>query len=280
MRTIARTNAPPLAEPGVFLRAAWLDLRRAWPLAAALATRHVRGQYRQSLLGAAVVVLPSLAMTAVALGFRGAGILSVDSATIPYGLFVLTGVILWTTFVDALNAPIHGLLSEQRMLSRTNAPPEAIVLGALGPVLFNAGVKMGLLAAAMAWYAVAIPPTVVLAPLGLLGLIALGTAGGLLLAPINLLYRDVSKVLVTITTFWFFVSPVYFPAPSGGALGSIMRLNPVTPLLSDTRALALTGVINDPVRIVAVILGTGVFLVLCWLCFRIALPAAMEQGND
>jgi len=262
------------------VRTAWFDLRRSRSLALEMAKRDIRGQYRQTLFGAAVVALPPLAMTAVALGFRHAGILSVDSLSIPYGLFVLVGVVLWTTFLDALNAPIYGLLAEQRLLARTSSPLEAVILGKLGQVFFNLGIRVALLGAAIVWYGATVPPTIVLAPFGLVGLIALGTAIGLLLAPLNLLYRDVSKLLVTVTTFWLFVSPVYFPAPAIGAIRTIMDLNPVTPLLSATRTLALTGRLTDPVHAITVALGTLLLLALCWVYVRVALPVAIEQFND
>ena len=280
MSLVVRTPDPPFARPREFLHAACLDLRRSYALARQLAKRDIRNQYRQTLLGAGVVLLPPLTMTVIGLGFHRAGILSADSQAIPYGLFVLLGVILWTTFLDAIHAPIQGLLTEQRLLARMGSPPEAIILGKLGPVLFNLGVRTLLLAAAIAWYGIVVPATVVLAPLGALALIALGTAVGLLLAPLNLVYRDVSRVLFTLTAFWLFFSPVYFPAPRAGGLGTIMRLNPVTPLLSGARALALTGDVPDAVLGVSVALGALLLLAAAWLYVRVALPVAIEQTTD
>jgi lipopolysaccharide transport system permease protein len=218
-------------------------------------------------------------MAAVGMGFRRAGILNVDSLGVPYGLFALFGVMLWTTFLDALNAPIYGLLAEQRLLARTGSPPEAVILGKLGQVFFNFGVKSIPLAIAFLWFGAAIPATILLAPFGVVGLIALGTAVGLLLAPINLLYRDVSKILIAATTFWFFVSPVYFLPPREGPIGTVMSLNPVTPWLSGTRSLATTGAAADPAHWVLLTAGTFVLLVLCWIYLRVALPVAIEQAN-
>jgi lipopolysaccharide transport system permease protein len=108
----------------------------------------------------------------------------------------------------------------------------------------------------------------------------LGTAVGIFIAPINLLYRDISWVLATVTTFWFFFSPVYFPAPSGGTIGAIMRLNPVTPILSDTRSLILTGVIANPVPSLVVTLAACLLLAIGWLYARVVLCVAIEQVNE
>ena len=148
---VVRTPDPPFARPREFIRTVWLDLARSRALAVEIAKRDLRSRYRQSLLGAFVVLLPPLAITAVALGFRSAGILNVNAVAVPYGLFVLLGVILWTTFLDALNAPIQGLLSEQRLIARTNAAPEGVVLGKLAQVFVNVALKLLLLAMAMAY---------------------------------------------------------------------------------------------------------------------------------
>jgi len=277
---VVRTHEPPLARPAEFFGSVWNDLRRSGALAVEIAKRDIRSQYRHSLLRPLGVVLFPLALTALALGFHRSGILKVDSAGVPYALYVLVGVILWTTFIDTFNAPLYGLLAELRLLSRTTATPEAVVLGKLGPVFLNLLLKLVLMAVAFAWYRVSIPPAATLAPIGLLGLVLLGIAGGLLIAPINLLYRDVSWIFGTVTTLWFFFSPVYFPVPSRGMIGILMTLNPVTPLLSDTRSLLLTGNANTPIRSILTIVGAGLLLLASWLYARIVLWVAMEQVNE
>ena len=279
-RAVVRTAESPLARPLDFAHRAWYDLQRSWTLAVEMARRDIRNQHRQSLLGAAGVVLPVVVMTGAAIGFRRAGLLTVDGLALPYGLFVLSGVVLWITFVEALHAPIQGLLAEQRILSRTSAPAEGVILAKLGQVLFHAVLRLVILAGAVVWYEVSVPGTVILAPFGLVSLIALGAACGLVLAPVNLIYRDVSRMLVAITTVWFFLSPVYFPPPPEGAIAAVMRMNPVTPLLADTRALALTGRIADPLYGLFAVLMTGVLLIAAWIWFRVSLPIALERGGD
>jgi lipopolysaccharide transport system permease protein len=280
MRTVVRTFEPPLAHPAEFLGSVWRDFLRSRPLALEIAKRDIRNQYRQSLLGPVGAVLLPLALTALALGFHRSGILNVQSGSVPYALFVLVGVVLWTTFIEILNAPVYGLLAELRLLARTTAPPEAIILGKLGPVVVNLLLKIVLVAAALLWYRIPITPAAVLAVLGLLGLAILGSAIGLLIAPLNLLYRDLSWIFGTITTLWFFFSPVYFPAPATGAIGAIMNLNPVTPLLGDTRSLLLTGMAITPVQSGLTIAGACLLLIASWFYARIVLSIAMEQVNE
>lgn len=279
-RTVIRTPQPPLARPAEFVRHAWHDLRRSRRLAVELAKRELRRQYREGLLGPVTSLLAPLIMTGIGLGFRNTGILHAGSGATPYALFVLAGVILWITFLDAVYAPVHGLLAEQRLLARANAPLEAILLGKLGPVLTNALIRGLLFALAVLWYAFPLPVTVVLAPMGFASLIALGTAIGLLIAPLILLYRNISAVLAAAMTLWFIFSPVYFPAPAEGAVGRLMSLNPLTPLLSDTRALMLLGGRHQASLSALVALAAVVLLLASWLYARIVLPVVIEQANE
>jgi lipopolysaccharide transport system permease protein len=280
MRTVVHTHEPPLARPAEFFDKVWRDLRRSRPLASEIAKRDIRTQYRHSLLGPTAVLLLPLVLTALAVGFHRSGILRVDTASDPYVLYVLVGVVLWTSFTEALNAPSYGLLSELRLLARTTAPPEAIVLGKLGPLFLNLLLKLLLVAAALLWYRMPIPISAALAPIGILGLFVLGTGIGLLIAPINLLYRDISWIVGILTTLWFFFSPVYFPAPASGPVCVIMNLNPVTPLLADTRSLLLTGTAVTPTRSALTLLAACLLLVASWFFARIVLWVAIEQVNE
>jgi lipopolysaccharide transport system permease protein len=120
----------------------------------------------------------------------------------------------------------------------------------------------------------------IFAGIGLVGLLVLGTAIGLVIAPLNLLYSDVPWILGTATTVWFFFSPVYFPMAATGPVGLIMRLNPVTPLLADTRSLLLTGAAVTPVHSALVFLGACLLLVVSWFYARIVFRVAIEQTNE
>jgi len=280
MKTVVRTHESPLVRPREFVRSIGRDLRRSGPLALEIAKRDVRGHYRSSFFGPAVVVLAPLAMTAAAVGFRRIGILSVADVSVPYTLFVLAGVLLWATLLDALHAPIQGLLADQRLLALTSAPPEAIVLGKLGMVLLNALTRAVILAIALVVYHVPFRAAILLAPAGVVSLALLGMTLGMVVAPVNLLYRDLSWILTTATTVWFFFSPVYFPAPSSGVVGVIMRINPVTSLLSDTRSLILTGAVGSPWRSLVTILVVCLCSGGCWMYARIALGVVIEQVNE
>ena len=68
-----------------------------------------------------------------------------------------------------------------------------------------------------------------LIPVGLLSLVLTGTAVGLLLTPLGVLYGDIGRGIPLITQFLMYLSPVVFPLASTGWTAQLMRLNPLTP---------------------------------------------------
>jgi lipopolysaccharide transport system permease protein len=116
-----------------------------------------------------------------------------------------------------------------------------------------------------------------LAPVALLHLIALGTAIGLFLTPISALYQDVSRALGIGLSLWLFLTPVIYSAPKQGLFATLVRLNPVTPLLVTTRELATTGIVSDPQGFWIVSILTFIGLFLGWLIYRVSMPFIIER---
>lgn len=267
-----------LRKPLQFLREYLSDLRSARHLAWEMARRDIVGQYRQTFLGPLLALLPGVVTTIWCTLIHHARIINVESLDMPYPAFVLISMTLWTTFVEALRAPIQALVTERAMLTRSNASLEAVVVGKLLVVLFNFGVKLLLVIGVVLYYRLPLAPTLLITPVGVLMLILLGSGIGLLLAPLNVLYRDISKAVDVITTFWLFLTPVLFPTPKEGVVGLIVRLNPVTPLLATTRAWAVLGVPWDPFAFCAIAVLTLVLLAFATVCSRVALPLVLERA--
>jgi lipopolysaccharide transport system permease protein len=148
---------------------------------------------------------------------------------------------LWLAFIDALNGPICAMSEEKVLLAKCPAPPEALVMANLGEVIFNFSARSLLTGALFARFAIPVGGTIFLVPVGVASIILLGTAIGLVLAPVNALYQDVAKGLPVVTAFWFFLTPVLYPVLVEGALAVIVWLNSLTPLLVAVRGL-VTGV--------------------------------------
>jgi len=269
-----------LRHPLQLFRLMWRDLLASRELAWRLMVRDLSAQYRQSLLGITWAFLPPIIMAA---GFTLAGeanVINVGATDLPYPAYVMFSTALWQTFVKSLNGPVQAVTLAKPMLARVNFPREAIILAKVGEVFFNFAIKLVLIVALFIWFQIPTHWTVVLAPVALIHLIMLGTFIGTLLAPLGVLYQDVSKGLTIITGFWLFLTPVIYPVPNEGIFGSLVKLNPVTPLLVTTRELATTGVVSDAHQFWVVSVMTIFGLLLTWIGFRIAMPYVIERVSS
>lgn len=269
-----------LRQPGRLLANMWRDLIASRGLAWRLMIRDISAHYRQSVFGFAWAFLPPIVMAA---GFTLAGsanVINIAATPLPYAAYVMFSMILWQTFVEALNGPVVAVMNARQMLSRVNFPREAIILAKLGEIGFNFCIKLVLIIAIFAWYRMPVTKAAILAPFALLSLILLGTFFGLLLAPLGVLYHDVSQGLIVVSGLWLFLTPIVYPVPKAGTFATIVKLNPVTPLLVTVRELATTGVVSDPSRFFIVTAATVVGLFLTWVIFRLAMPFAIERVSS
>ena len=274
---VVYTAESSLRRPVRLLRQMGRDLWASRTLAWRLTVRDISAQYRQSLLGLIWAFLPPIVMAAGFTLARDAQVINLGSTSLPYPAYVMFSMTLWQTFVEALNGPIQALTHAKGLISRINFPGEALILAQWGGILFNFAIKLLLIVGLFLWFRMPVSWTAVLAPGALILLVALGTCLGLLLAPLNMLYQDVARGVIIITGFWVFLTPVVYAVPSGGTFGTIVQLNPVTPLLVTTRELATTGVVSDPQRFWMVSIMTVVGLLLAWVMYRIALPFVIER---
>jgi len=219
----------------------------------------------------------------MAVGFTVAGnsnVINVGETDIPYPAYVMFSTSLWQTFIDAVTGPVQAVTKAKPMLARVNFPREAIILAKVGEVIFNFGIKLFLIAGIFIWFQIAVPWTIVIAPVALMHLILLGTLFGALLSPLGVLYQDVQRSLTIITGFWLVITPVVYPVPKEGLFGLLVKLNPVTPLLVTTRELATTGVLSEVPGFWVVSAGTFVGLIVVWIVFRIAMPYVVERVSS
>ena len=266
-----------LRHPKRLFQEMWRDLLASRELAWQLLVRDIKAQYRQSLLGLFWAFIPPIA-TAIGLTLaNNAQVISIGKTDLPYPAYVMFSMALWQTFVEALNGPIQAVTKAKTMLAKINFPREALILSQIGQVGFNFAIKLILIVGLFLWYQIPLSWTVILAPVALIHLIALGTVFGLFLAPLGALYQDISRGLTFLTSVWLFLTPVIYPPPKTGLFGVIVGLNPVTPLLVTTRELITGATISQPL---AFWLASGLAIggvLISWLIYRLAMPFIVER---
>ncbi|OUL21153.1 polysialic acid transporter [Nostoc sp. T09] len=258
----------------------WRDLLASRELAWRLMVRDISAQYRQSFFGIAWAFLPPIIMASGFTLAHDANVINIQATDLPYPAYVMFSTALWQTFVEALNGPVQAVTVAKPMLARVNFPREALILAKIGEVFFNFAIKLILIVGFFFWFQISVTWTVILAPVAIINLVLLGVFFGILLAPLGVLYQDISRSLSLITGFWLFLTPVVYPVPKQGIFGFLVQLNPVTPLLVTARELATTGVISDPYRFWVVSAITLVGLIITWVTFRLAMPFVVERVSS
>jgi len=277
MKTTVFTPDSPLRNPLGMLKAMLSDLLASRELAWQLALRDIRAQYRQAALGLLWAFILPLANTAVWLFIQRTGIVTLQSTIIPYPVYVFSGTMLWAIFMDAVNAPLQQTTAAKPMLAKINFPREALVVSGIYQALFNAAIKVGVLLVALILLGVIPGWGLVAFPVAILSLILAGTALGLLITPIGLLYTDVGKGLPLLLQFLMYLTPVVFPMPNSGWAATLFHFNPLTSIILTARNL-LTGFTPEYISTFLLVnLGMLVLLGLVWVVYRVAMPILVER---
>jgi lipopolysaccharide transport system permease protein len=266
-----------LANPLTMVRAMFRDLFMSRELAWRLAVRDIRAQYRQAFLGILWAFILPLANTVTWIFLSRAGIVSVGETALPYPVYVFTGTMLWAILMDAMTAPLQQTNAARGMLAKLNFPREAIVVSGIYQTLFNAAIKITLLSGALILLGMNPGWNVLLFPFGILSLVLVGTAIGLLITPVGMLYTDVGRALPLLMQFLMYLSPVVFPIPKAGWAATLFRINPLTPIILTTRDW-LTGFTPEFLGyFLAVNVAALALLLVVWMAYRLAMPILIER---
>lgn len=266
MEETVNSAEPELADPRRFVARAGRDAKASVRVGWHLFRANLRARHQRALLGYLWLLLPAAVATGICVYLQSRRIIEVGETGLPYPLYVLTGILLWQVFVDALNVPLQQLWASRQLIARSQVPHEAVLFSGALEVGLNALVRLAVIAVALPALGFTPAPSALLVPFGVAALALLGFVIGLLAAPLGMLYDDVRHGLVLAAAFWFFLTPVIYPAPESG----LIRLNPVTPLLDTTRGwIRGPGADEGFFIVIAVALPA---LVAAWLVYRLARP--------
>jgi lipopolysaccharide transport system permease protein len=192
-----------------------------------LAWRDVKVRYAQTVLGAAWTIFQPVALMLVfTLAFRRIG--KVETEGVNYAVFTLAGLTFWMFFSRALTQGSDSLVTNAQLVTKTSCPRLLIPLASITGALVDFAVGLAFYFVFAAFYGL-IPDwrIIFLVPSVLLGLIFIAGMV-LMLAPLNVRYRDVRQALPFLIQIWLFLSPVAYPITTlGPRWSSVLALNPL-----------------------------------------------------
>ncbi len=244
MSTVATIHIKP--QPKWY----FMDLKELWhfrELFFIFAWRDVKVRYKQTFVGVGWVIFQPLVNTFIFTIFFG-NFAKIPSGALPYPLFVLLGLIFWGFFSTSLSHAANSFIENTAILGKVYFPREILPLSsiAVGLIDFLVSFVMFFLVAIFykVHFSLAFTAMVLL---GLLITMIASSGLGLLLASINVKYRDVRYILPYFLQIMIFVTPVIYPLnimrPS---FQQIVSLNPMAGVIDGLRSALSSGQITNP----------------------------------
>ncbi len=228
--------------------------------------RDIKVSHKQTVLGMAWILVSPLVTVAVYTVVFGR-MFEFPSGGYPYPLLVFSGQYLWGAFSAALAATTGSVVGNTIFIQKIYFPRLLLPASAALSGMPNLGLVLLSLLAVMGGYGYWPSPAVILAPV--IGLLVLGAALGIgmLLAPLNVMYRDVGRLVGFAVQLGFFLTPVLYPISEvPETLRPFLALNPVVGYISALRW-CLYGAPLHLDLVASSLLMTTVFLVAGAFCY-------------
>jgi lipopolysaccharide transport system permease protein len=222
--------------------------------------RNLKGRHAQSMLGLGWAIIQPVVNTVIFTVVFGT-LVGVKSDGVPYPLFALCGMIMWSYFSSALREAVESLTQYTAMLTKVYFPRLILPLSSIIGKLIDLSILSLLFIPVMLWYgyiprieAIVVVPSLIL----MLVLTTFGLA--LWLSALAVQYRDVSHGLAFAIQALMYVSPVVYSdhiVPQRFRI--LYGLNPVAGVIGGMRAVVLG---TGPPPWDLILPGTAVALVL------------------
>ncbi len=218
------------------------DLKELWQYKELLyffTWRDLKVRYKQTMIGIAWAIFQPLITMVVFTVFFGS-LAKVPSDGIPYPIFVFTGLLFWQFFSTALSETSNCLIANQAIITKVYFPRLILPLSSVLTKLVDFFIAAIILAVMMIFYGFAPQPSsIIVIPLVLIISFMASVGFGLILASINVKYRDVRYALPFFIQMLLFITPVIYPASIAGKYSYLLALNPMTGAIQSARAALL-----------------------------------------
>lgn len=220
------------------------SLRELWRYRELLyffAWRDIKLRYRQAALGLAWAVIQPL-FTMIIFTFFFGRLAKMPSDGIPYPLFAYCALVPWTYFSTVLALAGNSLVSNSSLLTKIYFPRVLLPASAALAGLLDFIVGSAFLVVLMVYYHVRPSWNLAFVPLLVLLMMLLTIGVGMLLAAVNVRYRDVKYVLPFLIQIWLFATPIIYPVTIVPArIRPILALNPCWGMVDGFRACVFAG---------------------------------------
>jgi len=215
-----------------------LDFKEIWQykgLFYFFSWRDLKVRYKQTIIGVLWAVFqPFITMVVFSVFFGG--LAKMPSDGIPYPIFVYIGLLFWQFFSTSLSQASNSLINNKEIITKVYFPRLILPISSIITNFIDFLIAFVILVGLMFYYHYS-PNLISLLILPLLLLITFVVAIGLglLLAAINVKYRDVRYVLPFFIQIMLFITPVIYPISILQNYSWLMAINPMTGIINAAR---------------------------------------------
>ena len=256
-----------IIEPGGKRKKYWSDLWKFRGLFYYLAWRDVLVRYKQAVIGIAWSVLRPL-LTIIIFCVVGRLLHIQIPAGVPSrAIFVCTAILPWQFFSTAFSESSNSLLANSNLLTKVYFPRLIVPASTIIVSLIDFVISLAILFAFMVYYRFVPGWNILLLPLFLLQAIMMSMGAGILIAALNVKYRDFKFIVPFMIQFGLYISPVVFSSDAvfkSQSIPSVFKfiysLNPMVGVIDGFRWCILGGGIN--LYIPGFLISIGISLLL------------------
>jgi len=153
-------------------------------------------------------------------------VLHVDRGVPHYGVYLLTGIVLWTFFGEATGNAIQSLVAREALLRKVRFPRLAVPLAVTTTSVFN--LCMNSIAVVVFALANGVYPRLSwlwMLPI-VLGFVTMALGLGMLLSALYVRFRDIQPIWEVLLQVLFYASPIMYVASAYKSLEHLALLNP------------------------------------------------------
>lgn len=209
--------------------------------------RDIKVKYKQTVLGFLWAVLQPLFMTAVFTLFISDSIVQKTQLPIPYPVFAYSGMLLWGVFSGGMSNAANSMVNNSNIIKKIYFPRLIIPVSAILVALVDFFIAFVIFIILIFFYKVELNYVILLLlPLSVLITALSATGCGILLAALNIKYRDVRYIIPFLVQGLLFLTPVLYPINISNNVSAqfILKLNPISGALELMRGLFTGYVIN------------------------------------
>jgi lipopolysaccharide transport system permease protein len=232
--------------------------------------RTIRGRYQQSVLGWLwAIVQPAASVVIFSVIFTQ--FVPVNTGGIPYPVFSYVAVVPWAFFASSLSDMTNSLVQNMSLVTKIYFPREALVIAAMLARLLDFGVAAVLLIILIIIFRMTVTPLgLIVLPFILLMQIVLVMGLGLIMAALNIFYRDVQPMLALVIQLWFYASPIIYPVTMvPEKYRFLYYLNPMAGILESYRDILLRQSMPGYYLLFSGVFSLVVFLLGYWFFKRV-----------